>query len=181
MLAMAGLGIDALFPAQLGRTELTARVGSRSAQLQQSLAALSEDARLRRILNAGGGEAEPEAPFPVVAAAFRSLPIPVDTLVVVDEHGLPVAWAGPSPRLPVHLRPLGERTVAAEPGIGTVWVWWRESVFESGKPLGMSAIFRMPREMSSLHLGAPSRGILNIGLGIPLVTHSSISGQSLHS
>ena len=135
-LALLGLGIDGALPARVGRAEFTARASARSQQLQSSLAALAEDARLRRILNPGGGEAEPEAPFPVLAGAWRSLPIRTDALVVVDGRGLPVAWAGPTPRLPVHLRPLGERTVAAEPGIGTVWVWWRESVFESGRSLG---------------------------------------------
>ncbi|MGD1148395.1 MAG: ATP-binding protein [Thermoanaerobaculaceae bacterium] len=154
VLALAGLGVDAFLPLQLGRAELAARAGSRSAQLQRSLAVLSEDPRVRRILNPGGGEAEPEAPFPVLAAAVRSLPFPVDTLVLMDEHGLPLAWAGPSPRLPVHLRPLGERAVAAEPGIGTVWVWWRESVFESGRPLGaVLAGVRLPESGARSMLG----------------------------
>ncbi|HVN75398.1 MAG TPA: ATP-binding protein [Thermoanaerobaculaceae bacterium] len=136
VLVAAGVAIDVAIPARLGPTEFTARAVARSAKLQGSLAALAEDARLRRILNPGGGEAEPEAPFPLVAGAWRSMPIRTDALVVVDGHGLPVAWAGPTPRLPVHLRPLGERTVAAEPGIGTVWVWWRENVFENGRSLG---------------------------------------------
>ena len=90
----------------------------------------------------------------MLAAAFRSLPIAVDTLVLMDERGLPLAWAGPSPRLPVHLRPLGGRAVAAEPGIGTVWVWWRESVFESGRPLGaLLAGVRLPESGARSVLG----------------------------
>ena len=62
--AIAGLGIDAFLPSQLGQAEIAARTGSRSARLQRSLAALSADAGVLRILDPGGGEAEPEAPFP---------------------------------------------------------------------------------------------------------------------
>ncbi|MBZ5589887.1 MAG: PAS domain-containing protein [Acidobacteriia bacterium] len=134
--ALAGLVMDVFIPAMRTPGEFSARANARSLLVQRRLAALADDAHLHRLLNPGGGEAEPEAPFPLIESAWRSLPIRVDVLVVLDEHGLPVGWAGPSARLPVHLRPLGERTVAAEPGIGSVWLWWRESVFESGRPLG---------------------------------------------
>ncbi len=135
-IALSALTLDGLLPAARPAGEFAARADAQSAQLQRSLAGLADDARLHRLLNPSGGEAEPEAPFPLVTAAWRALPFRVDSLVVVDEHGLPVAWAGPAARLPVHLRPLGERAVAAEPGVGTVWLWWRESVFENGRPLG---------------------------------------------
>src|SRR3989304_230817 len=78
----------------------------------------------------------PEAPFALIERSLRSLPGRADSLVLVNEHGAPVAWAGPTARLPVHLRPLGERTVVAEPGVGSTWLWWRESVFESGRQMG---------------------------------------------
>ncbi|MDD5563366.1 MAG: ATP-binding protein [Thermoanaerobaculaceae bacterium] len=134
--ALVALLLDALLPAGRSSADFAALANARSAELQGRLAALAGDPRLHRLLYPGGGEAEPEAPFPLVAEGWRSLPFRVDTLVVVDEHGLPVAWAGTAARLPVHLRPLGERAVAAEPGIGSVWLWWRESVFESGRSLG---------------------------------------------
>ncbi len=133
---IAALMLDALLPAGRSSAEFAALANARSAELQGRLAALAGDSRLHHLLYPGGGEAEPEAPFSLVAEGWRSLPLPVDVLVLVDEHGLPVAWAGSSARLPVHLRPLGERAVAAEPGVGSVWLWWRESVFESGRSLG---------------------------------------------
>jgi len=134
--ALAALAFDAFLPAGRSSPEFAALANARSAELQSRLAAIAGDPRLHLLLYPGGGEAEPEAPFPLAAEGWRSLPFPVDVLVVVDEHGLPVAWAGPSARLPVHLRPLGDRAVAAEPGVGSVWLWWRESVFESGRSLG---------------------------------------------
>jgi nitrogen-specific signal transduction histidine kinase/HAMP domain-containing protein len=136
LVVLAALAIDAVVPSTRTVQSFTDRVTARAEQLQRKLGALAEDARIHRLLYPGGGEAEPEAPFALIERSWRALPIRTDSLVLVDEHGLPVAWAGPSARLPVHLRPLGERAVAAEPGVGSVWLWWRESVFEGGRQMG---------------------------------------------
>jgi signal transduction histidine kinase/HAMP domain-containing protein len=136
LVVVAALAIDGVVPSARTARDFTARLNARAAQLQRKLGALAEDPTLRRLLYPGGGEAEPEAPFALIESSWRSLPVRTDSLVLVDEHGLPVAWAGASARLPVHLRPLGERAVAAEPGVGSVWLWWRESVFESGRQMG---------------------------------------------
>ncbi len=133
---LAGLSVDAFVPAVRTPHEFAARANARTELVQRRLATLADDAHLHRLLDPTGGEAEPEAPFPLVESAWRALSIRVDSLVVVDSHGLPVSWSGPTPRLPVHLRTLGERTIAAEPGIGSVWLWWRESIFDSGRTLG---------------------------------------------
>jgi hypothetical protein len=133
---LGALVVDAAFPAARSAQEFAALVNGHAAQLQRQLRVLADDGRLRTLLYPGGGEAEPEAPFSFIAEVWHSLPFRVDSLVLVDERGLPVAWAGRSARLPVHLRPLGERAVAAEPGVGSIWLWWRESVFESGRQMG---------------------------------------------
>jgi len=152
---LAALTLDASFPAVHDASEFAASVNARAAELERRLGALADDGRLHRILYPAGGEAEPEAPFVVIAEAWRSLPFRVDALVLVDEHALPVAWTGPMARLPVHLRLLGERTVAAEPGVGSVWLWWRESVFESGRPIGsLLAGVELPEDGSRSVLGA---------------------------
>ncbi|OFV82389.1 MAG: hypothetical protein A2Y78_15940 [Acidobacteria bacterium RBG_13_68_16] len=148
------LALDATVPTARSAPEFAKRVNIRAAELQRRLGALAEDARLRRLLYPGGGEAEPEAPFELIEKSLRTLPVRVDALVLVDEHGLPVAWAGPSARLPVHLRPLGERTVVAEPGVGSTWLWWRESVFESGRQMGaVLAGVELPEAGSRTALG----------------------------
>jgi signal transduction histidine kinase len=152
---LAALTLDASFPTVHDASEFAASVNARASELERRLGALADDARLHRILYPGGGEAEPEVPFVVVAEAWRSLPFRVDSLVLVDEHGLPVAWTGPVARLPVHMRLLGERTVAAEPGVGSVWLWWRESVFESGRPVGsLLAGVELPEDGNRSVLGA---------------------------
>ncbi|HLE60210.1 MAG TPA: hypothetical protein VI700_01605, partial [Thermoanaerobaculaceae bacterium] len=134
--ALTALALDATVPTARSAQDFADRVNIRAAELQRQLGTLAEDARLRRLLYPGGGEAEPEAPFALIEKSLRSLPVRADSLVLVNEHGAPVAWAGPTARLPVHLRPLGERTVVAEPGVGSTWLWWRESVFESGRQMG---------------------------------------------
>jgi signal transduction histidine kinase len=150
----AALAIDGLVPSVRSADSFTTRVSARAAELQRQLGTLAEDARLHRLLYPGGGEAEPEAPFALIERSWHSLPVGVDSLVLVDEHGLPVAWAGPSARLPVHLRPLGERAVAGEPGVGSVWLWWRESVFESGHQMGaVLAGVQLPEAGSRSALG----------------------------
>jgi len=136
VVVVAALAIDGVVPSARTASDVTARVNARAAQLQRKLGAVAEDATVHRLLYPGGGEAEPEAPFALIEKTWRSLPVRTDSLVLVDEHGLPVAWAGPAARLPVHLRPLGERAAAAEPGVGSAWLWWRESVFEGGRQMG---------------------------------------------
>jgi signal transduction histidine kinase len=155
VVVLSALTLDAAFPTVREAGEFAARVNVRATQLERRLDALADDGRLRRLLYPGGGEAEPEALFVFIAEAWRSLPFRVDSLVLVDEHGLPVAWTGPAARLPVHMRLLGERAVAAEPGVGSVWLWWRESVFESGRPVGsVLAGVGLPEDGSRSVLGA---------------------------
>ena len=165
LVVLAALALDAAVPTARSAEDLAARVNARAVELQRELGALAEDARLHRLLYPGGGEAEPEAPFALVERSWRSLPVTVDSLVVVDEHGLPVAWAGRSPRLPVHLRPLGERTIVAEPGVGSVWLWWRESVFESGRQMGaVLAGVELPEAGSRTVLGVWAGRAAQVGV-----------------
>jgi len=153
-LAALALAIDAVLPAARNAEEFAIRVNVQSALLQRELGRLAVDQRLQRMLFPGGGEAEPEAPFALIVDAWRGLPFRVDALVLVDEHGLPVGWAGDSARLPVHLRALGERAVAAEPGVGRVWLWWRESVFANGRQMGaLLAAVALPEAGSRTALG----------------------------
>ena len=130
------MAVDGLVPAARPAAEIAARSAAQIDSLQRRLAALAEEPHISGFLYPGGREAEPEAPFPILETALRSLPINTDALVLVDDNGLPVAWAGTRARLPVRLRPLGDRVAAAEPGVGSVWLWCREPVFEGGRPLG---------------------------------------------
>jgi nitrogen-specific signal transduction histidine kinase/HAMP domain-containing protein len=171
---VAALAIDGLVPAVRSTESLTARVTAQAAALQRQLGTLANDARLQRLLYPGGGEAEPEAPFDFIEASWRSLPVRLDSLTLVDENGLPVAWAGPSPRLPLQLRPLGERAAAAEPGVGSVWLWWRESVFESGRQMGtVLAGVELPE--------AGDRSVLGVwaGRAAAVAVHLKRRGESL--
>jgi len=134
--ALAALALDAFLPLARPAEDVAVRVAARVLEVQQRLAAEAEAPHLRSLLYPGGREAEPEAPFPLVEQIWGALPVRVDSLVLVDDHGLPVAWTGPAARLPVRLRPLGDRIAIAEPGVGSIWVWCREPVFEGGRPLG---------------------------------------------
>lgn len=126
------LSVTRAVPSQKVAADLTAAV--REVQEQLGTAASSED--LRDLLVAGGAEAEPEQPFDVLAALIREIRVPVDSSLLVDERGSTVAWVGPRSAVPMRLRALGERTVGVEPGLDEVWIWWREPLFESGRPRG---------------------------------------------
>jgi signal transduction histidine kinase len=139
------LAVDALVPVMRSAEQLGTLAAARVGEIQRRLAAIANEPHLEGFLYPGGREAEPEAPFPLLETAARSLPVTADSLVLVDDGGLPVAWTGRDARLPVRLRPLGERIAVAEPGVGSVWLWCREPVFEGGRPLGaLLAGFAIP-------------------------------------
>jgi signal transduction histidine kinase len=122
--------------------ELTSR---QVTSVQARLGELAASAELAQVLAGAGGEASPEEAFTAARRMASELPIRVDSLVVVNERGRPVAWTGPSPRLPLRLRPLGDRMAVAETGVGETWLWWREAVFDSGRAVGgVLAAARMP-------------------------------------
>ena len=73
---LAVLALDAIVPTARSAPEFAKRVNIRATELQRRLGALAEDARLRRLLYPGGGEAEPEAPFELIEGSLRSLPMP---------------------------------------------------------------------------------------------------------
>jgi len=132
----AGLLLDAVLPAVRPSAAFTAAVAHRAVALAERLGRIADDTNLRRILSTGGGEAEPEALFRLVAERARLLSARPDAFAVVDDHGVPVAWTEGTTNLPVNMRLLGGRAMVAEPGVGSVWVWWREGVFEEGRLVG---------------------------------------------
>lgn len=136
VIVLAALALDAFVPAAIAPDSVAGTVTETVARMQAALGEAAEDRELRDLLLGGGGLAEPEVPFDRLDRAEPGLPFRPDALVVVDERGQPVGWRAALPRLPVRLRPLGERAVVAEPGVGEVWVWWREPMFEAGRPVG---------------------------------------------
>ena len=153
--AVLAVGIDATLPARRGDAVLADRLAVEVATMQRGLGAIAETESLRHLLSSGGGEAEPEAPFRVLDEAVSGLPLRLDAFVMIDERGQPIGWVGERSRLPLRLRPLGDRTVSVEPGIGAVWLWWREPVFETGRPVGaLLAGSRLPEEGGRRILGA---------------------------
>lgn len=136
VLAGGALAIDAAVPARRSPQHVAAAVSARVAALAEGLGTLGQSDEVLAVLTGAGGEAAPEAAFGVARWCASRLPVRPDALVVVNERSLPVAWTGVRPRLPLRLRPLGERTVVAETGVGEVWLWWREAVFESGRAAG---------------------------------------------
>ncbi|MEW6337666.1 MAG: ATP-binding protein, partial [Acidobacteriota bacterium] len=151
---LAALALDAFVPASVAPDRVAGKVTAVVSRMQAALGEAAEDRELRDLLIGGGGLAEPEIPFDRLGRAESLLPFSPDSLVVVDERGQPVGWRGESARLPVRLRPLGERAVVAEPGVGEVWVWWREPMFEAGRPVGaMLAGTRLPEGGSRVPLG----------------------------
>lgn len=135
-LVVAALVVDLTSPGVRDAHDLAAQVGRRVVAVQVVLGELAGGQPMRELLSPGGGVAEPEAAFVLAEGALKRLPARVDSLVIVDERGLPVAWSGSSPRLPIGLRALGERAVVSERGVGSVWLWWRESVSDAGRLLG---------------------------------------------
>ena len=83
-----------------------------------------------------------------------------------------MAWTGPSPRLPLRLRPLGERMVVAETGVGETWLWWREAVFDSGRAVGgVLAAARLP--------AAGARRVLGVWAGRAAVAAPDPAGSGV--
>jgi signal transduction histidine kinase len=133
---LTAIAMDGLLPAERPVREITSELEARAVVIQQKLAALADDQSLRRILGAGGAEAKPEALFALLDQATRGLGGQLDALLLVDDRGLPVAWTGPRPRLPLRLRPLGERAIQTEPGVDVYWLWWREPISDDGRTQG---------------------------------------------
>jgi HAMP domain-containing protein len=134
--AGVALLLDAALPAAVAPDVWAARASEMTAGIQRRLELLAESQALRRTLAAGGGEATPEAPFDELRRSGAGLLPTVDELLLVDERGEPVAWAGERAQMPFRLRLLGERAVAAEPGVQEAWLWWREPIFEGGRIIG---------------------------------------------
>ncbi len=135
-LVAAALAIDAAFPAAVAPPRAAAQLAGRVSEVSDLLAREVQQSDLTGLLVGGGGEAQPEELFTRAERLRGRVLSTIDTLVVADDRGTPVAWAATSPRLPVGLRLLGERTVAVEAAVDGVWVWWREPVFEGGRPVG---------------------------------------------
>jgi signal transduction histidine kinase/HAMP domain-containing protein len=135
-LAAAALLVDLMVPAALEARVWAERADAVVAGMQARLAALAEDQTLRRTLAASGGEAAPEVPFDALRRQAADLLSSVDALLLVDERGEPVAWAGERAQMPFRLRLLGERTVTAEPGVREAWLWWREPMLDGGRTIG---------------------------------------------
>jgi len=153
--AALAIGVDATLPARRGGEALADRVVVEIAAMQRGLGAMADTESLRHLLSSGGGEAEPEAPFRILGEAVSGLPLRLDALVMIDERGQPIGWVGEKSRLPLRLRLLGDRTVSVEPGVGAIWLWWREPVFEAGRPVGaLLAGSRLPEEGGRRLVGA---------------------------
>lgn len=157
-LAVAALAVDAALPARRPAQRVAAAVSARVTALADALGTLGQSDEVVAALTGAGGEAAPEAAFGVARRCASRLPARPDALVVVNERSLPVAWTGPHPRLPLRLRPLGERTVVVEAGVGETWLWWREAVFENGRAVGgLLAGVRIP--------DSGTRRLLGVGAG----------------
>ncbi len=134
--AGVALLLDAALPAAVVPALWAARANAMTADVQRRLELLAENQALRRTLAAGGGEAAPEAPFDELRRSGAGLLPVVDELLLADERGEPVAWAGRRAQTPSRLRLLGERALAAEPGVQEAWLWWREPILEGGRIIG---------------------------------------------
>lgn len=151
---MAGLAVDGAAPAALAPERWAAAAGARVLRIQHQLEALAQRPELRAVLEAGGSEAAPEAAFAALRHGTRATGLALDALLLVDERGGPIAWTGARAQMPFRLRLLGERAVAAEPGVGEAWLWWREPVLEGGRTIGeLLAGSVLPEEGSRRGLG----------------------------
>jgi signal transduction histidine kinase/HAMP domain-containing protein len=135
-IALAALAIDALVPSHVVPERLAAAASAKLLVVQRCLETLANRPALRAALEAGGSEAAPEAPFAELRRGAAEGGLAVDALLLVDERGTPIAWTGERAQMPFRLRLLGERAVAAEPGVSEAWVWWREPVLDSGRTIG---------------------------------------------
>ena len=136
VLAGLALGLDALVPAARTPERVADLMSRQVTSIQSRLGELASGADLIQVLAGAGGEVSPEVAFTAARRIAGGLPIRVDSLVVVNERGRPVAWVGPAPRVPLRLRALGERMVVVETGVDETWMWWREAVFDSGRAVG---------------------------------------------
>ena len=135
-LAVAALALDGALPAAREPTRWAKQASEEVLGLQRRLASLAERPELRSVLEAGGAEAAPETSFDVLRRGALACDLEATALLLVDERGGPIAWIGDRPQMPLRLRLLGERAVAAEPGVSEAWVWWREPVLEGGRIIG---------------------------------------------
>ena len=135
-LVVAAFAIDGAFPAARDPMWWAARASDEIQGVQRRLESLAEMPDLRTILEAGGSEAAPEAPFDALRRGASACGLDVAALLLVDERGGPIAWTGSRAQMPLRLRLLGERAVVAEPGVAEAWLWWREPVLEGGRTIG---------------------------------------------
>lgn len=133
---MAALALDATLPWVRSSAGVAQALSARVRGIGLALAEAAEGDEVRRLFLAEGGAVDPETPFAQLDALARGLPGPPDALLLADERGEPVAWAGRSARLPVRLRLLGEPAAVAEPGFRKVHLWWRAPVLDHGKHVG---------------------------------------------
>ncbi len=136
ILSLASWGVEGLSRAERDEIRVNSRFAGQVRRLQGELAALAEQPALRQLLAGTGAEAEPETPFELLARSLQRFPPGLDSLVLVDLRGEPVAWAGPRPRLPLQWRPVGERVCVPEAWVEEVVLWCREPAFESGRVVG---------------------------------------------
>lgn len=136
VLVVAAVAVDALVPTALAPSRAAAAIASKVGEIGSGLAREAQRGDLTTLLVGGGGEAQPEELFSRAEQVRASVSRRLDTLILVDDRGAPVAWAESSRRAPVGIRLLGERTVAVEAAVDGVWVWWREPVYEGGRPVG---------------------------------------------
>lgn len=136
MVVGAALAVDAGLPAAIAPSSAAMQLAARVGEVGALLARGVQQSELTGLLVGGGGEAQPEELFSCAERLHAKILPTLDTLVVADDRGTPVAWTATSRRLPVGLRLLGERTVAVEAAVDGVWVWWREPVYEGGRPVG---------------------------------------------
>ncbi len=135
-LALAAVGVDALVPAAVTPTHAAAAISQQVSEIGHALAREAQRGELKALLVGGGGEAQPEELFAHAEKVRTGVSRSLDALILVDDRGAPVAWAEAARRAPVGLRLLGERTVAVEAAVDGVWLWWREPVYEGGRPVG---------------------------------------------
>lgn len=136
ILVVAALAVDAVMPVAISPSRAAAAIAGKVGEIGFGLAREAQRGDLRTLLVGGGGEAQPEELFARAERVRASVSRRLDTLILADDRGAPVAWAESSRQTPVSLRLLGERTVAVEAAVDGVWVWWREPVYEGGRPVG---------------------------------------------
>ena len=154
-LAALVLVCEVTLPAAVDPAVASAAMGRTVVEVAGTLERAAQDDAVALLLSPGGGEADPDAAFVLLGRIATQLPVPVDSLLIVDERARPVAWHGDAARLPVRLWPLGDPAVVSEPGYRAVWLWWRRPVFVEGRQLGaILAGVSLPESGSRRALGA---------------------------